>query len=95
MEPFPFLMPSHEPSGRPFLSAASGQIYWRDPLREATHLIGYHELRVWFEPDWGVGRVLAQRFPHCLIYSIPFESNTASLYRVPAWRPRPRLTAFV
>ena len=95
MEAFPFLNPLAGRIGRPFLSASSGQIHWRDPLRESTRLIGYHELRVWFEPDWGVARTLARRFPHCLIYSIPIESNTASLNHVPAWRPRPRLTAFI
>lgn len=88
-------MPSMGDGGRPLLGAPAGQIHWRDPLRESTRLIGYHELRVWFEPDWGIARTLARRFPHCLVYSIPIESSTISLYRVPAWRPRPRLTAFV
>jgi hypothetical protein len=54
----------------------------------AEQLIARHELRVWFEPDWRNGRYLARRFPHCLIYSIPVESNTLSLRKVPGWRPR-------
>jgi hypothetical protein len=61
----------------------------QDPVRQAIRLIARNELRVWFEPDWYIARTLASRFPHCLICSIPVESNTPSLHRIPGWRPRP------
>lgn len=59
-----------------------------DALRRAVYLIGKHELSVWFEPRWQDARFLARRFRHCAICSIPFESDTFSLHRIPAWRPR-------
>ncbi|HLK60083.1 MAG TPA: hypothetical protein VKU00_26215 [Chthonomonadaceae bacterium] len=70
-------------------AALSGQIVRQDPLQMAIRQIGRYELRCWFEPDWAAARYLAQRFPHCLICSIPVESNTINLHRVPGWRPRP------
>lgn len=67
----------------------SGLVYRQDSLRMAVHLIARHELRCWFEPDWANARYLARRFPHCMICSIPVESNTENLHRIPAWRSRP------
>lgn len=74
---------------RAYSSVTAGQILRRDPLQHAVYLIARHELRVWFEPEWHNARFLAKRFPHCLICSIPIESNTLSLRRIPGWRPRP------
>jgi hypothetical protein len=71
-------------------SATSGQIFYRDALRHSAYLIAKHELRVWFEPNWKDARLLARRFPHCMICSIPEESDTSSLHKVPAWRRRPQ-----
>ena len=65
------------------------QIIRQDPVQWSTRIIARHELRVWFEPRWQDGRVLARRFPRCLICSIPTESDTLNLHRVPKWRPRP------
>ncbi len=65
-----------------------GQILRREPLAFAAEQIARHEHRTWFEPHWGSARYLARRFPHCTIFSIPTESNTFNLHKVPAWRPK-------
>ena len=70
------------------MAGNAGQILRHDPFSMPAQLIARHELRVWFEPDWHQARLLARRFPHCLICSIPVESNTENLRRVPGWRPR-------
>jgi hypothetical protein len=72
-----------------YVSVNAGLIIRQDPLQQAVRLIARNELRVWFEPDWRNARFLAGRFRHCLICSIPLESNTPSLHRIPGWRPRP------
>jgi len=69
--------------------AATTQIVREDPVQQAIRIIAKHELRVWFEPRWTDARRLAARFPHCIIFSIPTESDTINLRRVPGWRPRP------
>lgn len=69
-------------------SVAYAQIIRQDPYQFSARMIARHELRIWFEPNWGVARRLARRFPYCLVCSIPFESDTAALHRVPGWRPR-------
>lgn len=69
----------------------AGQIVRQDPMQQAVRLISRHELRVWFEPNWAVGRRLARRFPSCMVCSLPEESNLVSLRRIPAWRPKPDL----
>jgi hypothetical protein len=66
-----------------------------DALAMSVRTISRHELRVWFEPDWGAARWLATRFPHCLIVSIPVESNTPNLTKTPGWRLRKSNNAFV
>jgi len=78
----------YQPGRRGPVSAHAALIIRQDPLQQAARLIAKHELRVWFEPNWRSARWLAARFPHCLICSIPEESNTPSLYRVPGWRPQ-------
>lgn len=70
--------------------ATSGQIFYRDALRHSAYMIAKYELRVWFEPNWRDARLLARRFPHCMICSIPEESDTPSLHKVPRWRRRPQ-----
>jgi hypothetical protein len=72
-----------------YQAAQSGQIVRQDSLRQAIYLIQKHELAVWFEPDWQNARFLSRRFRHCAICSIPIESNTLNLKRIPGWRPRP------
>ena len=67
-------------------SSTSGQLFYRDGLRHAAYLIAKHELRVWFEPNWRNARLLARQFPHCLVCSIPEESDTPSLHKIPGWR---------
>ncbi len=67
----------------------TAQIVREDPVQQAIRIIARHELRVWFEPRWSDARRLAIRFPRCLICSIPTESDTIDLRRVPGWRPRP------
>jgi hypothetical protein len=67
----------------------SGQIARQDALQHAVYLIQKHELAIWFEPNWQNGRFLARRFRHTTICSIPVESNTFNLKRIPGWRPRP------
>lgn len=57
-------------------------------LQQSIEIISRHELRVWFEPNWADARILAARFPHCLICSIPVESDTINRTRVPGWRKR-------
>jgi hypothetical protein len=69
--------------------APAGQIFYRDNLRHAAYLIAKHELSVWFEPNWQDARLLARRFPHCMICSIPTESDTPNLRKTPGWRKRP------
>ncbi|MCW3096935.1 MAG: hypothetical protein JWL77_2553 [Chthonomonadaceae bacterium] len=69
--------------------ATTVQIVREDPVQQAMQIIARHELRVWFEPRWADARRLAARFPRCLICSIPTESDTINLHRVPGWRPRP------
>ena len=82
--------------GRRVLTKENAAIILRqDPLHCAERLISRHELHIWFEPDWHLARRLAARFPHCFIYSIPVESNTASLHRVPGWRTRRTDSAFL
>ncbi len=73
---------------RRFPLTATTQIVREDPVQQAMRIIAKHELRVWFEPRWEDARRLAARFPHCLICSIPTESDTIHPRRVPAWRPR-------
>ncbi len=68
--------------------ATSGQLFYRDNLRHAAYLIARYELRVWFEPNWRDARQLARQFPHCTICSIPEESDTPSLHKIPGWRKR-------
>jgi hypothetical protein len=69
-------------------SAPAAQIIRHDPFQFSARMIARHELRVWFEPDWQPARRLARRFPYCAVCSIPAESNTESLRRIPGWRPR-------
>lgn len=66
-----------------------------DLTAASVRMISRYELRVWFEPDWYIARRLAARFPHCLVVSIPVESNTPNLTKTPAWRRRPHNNAFV
>lgn len=70
------------------LPGVPGQIFYRDNLRHAAYMIAKHELAVWFEPNWRDARILARRFPHCMVCSIPEESNTPNLRKTPAWRRR-------
>ena len=72
-----------------FQPARAGQIARQDSLQRAVYIIQKYELAVWFEPNWQNARFLAKRFRHTLICSIPVESDTAALQRVPGWRPRP------
>ncbi len=67
----------------------AGQIIRQDPVQQSMQIIAKHELRVWFEPQWADARRLADHFPRCLICSIPTESDTINLHRLPGWRPRP------
>ena len=67
----------------------------RDALSMAVEVISRNELRAWYEPDWRTARYLAARFPHCLICSIPEESNTPNMVRTPGWRRRPHNGAYV
>ena len=69
-------------------SANAAQIVRQSPLEQSAQIIARHELRVWFEPRWRDGCILAARFRHCLICSIPVESDTPALHRIPGWRPR-------
>jgi len=66
----------------------SALILRQDALRRATFMISKYELSIWFEPRWEHARILARRFPHTTICSIPEESDTPNLHRIPAWRPR-------
>ena len=66
-----------------------------DALGMAIEIIARNELRVWYEPDWGMARYLARRFPHCLVFSIPEESNTVNMHRTPGWRARRHNNAFL
>ena len=66
----------------------AARIVRQDPVQQAAQIIARHELRVWFEPRWADARRLAVRFPRCLICSIPTESDTINLHRVPGWRPQ-------
>lgn len=78
----------HFDGQRVVTAPTSGIILRRDAFQQAVRLISRHELHVWVEPSWRVGRLLARRFPRCSIYSIPIESDTLNLRRVPGWRPR-------
>ncbi len=69
--------------------ALSGQIARQNSLQHAVYVIQKHELAVWFEPNWQDARFLARRFRHCAVCSIPAESNTINLHRIPGWRTRP------
>lgn len=70
------------------VTVTAGKIYGQDPYAFSARMIARHELRVWFEPDWALARRLARRYPWCTICSIPYESNTPSLHKVPGWRPK-------
>ncbi|CCW34784.1 hypothetical protein [Chthonomonas calidirosea] len=59
-----------------------------DAYTYSASLIARYELTLWFEPEWRVAKALARRFPHCTVLSIPEESYTPSLFRVPGWRPK-------
>ncbi|HLH81112.1 MAG TPA: hypothetical protein VKV29_12625 [Chthonomonas sp.] len=59
-----------------------------DAYAYSSYLIAKYELTLWFEPEWKVARALARRFPYCTVLSIPEESVTPSLFRVPGWRPK-------
>lgn len=74
--------------GRAYQPVEAGQIIWQHPLEISVQTISKHELHIWFEPRWSDARYLARRFPHCLICSIPTESDTINLHRVPKWRPK-------
>ena len=73
-------------------AASAGQIVRQYPVQrsvqQSMQIIARHELHIWFEPRWSDGRRLAARFPRCLICSIPTESDTVNLHRVPGWRMR-------
>ena len=74
-------------SRRPvFTKAPTEQIFRYNPVHLGERLIARHELRVYFEPDWNAARYLAARFPYCLVFSIPPESNTSNLTKTPGWR---------
>ena len=76
-------------SGRPLSTKiTTEQIFRQNPIRMGERLIARHELRVYFEPDWQAARYLAARFPYCLVFSIPVESNTANLKKIPGWRKK-------
>jgi hypothetical protein len=66
----------------------AARIVRQEPVQQAAQIIARHELRVWFEPRWADARRLAIRFPRCLVCSIPTESDTINLHRVPGWRPQ-------
>lgn len=68
------------------LKPQAGFLFRADPISEAVRLLASGEFRAWFEPDWGRAYRLAILFPHCAIYSIPYESVSKTLYRTPAWR---------
>jgi hypothetical protein len=69
-------------------TVAATWILRRDPYVWSARFIARHELRIWFEPNWHLARRLAARYPTCLVCSIPVESDTASLRRIPGWRRR-------
>ena len=74
-------------SGRPVSTKiTTEQIFRHNPIAQGERLIARHELRVYFEPDWQAARYLAARFPYCLVFSIPAESNTINLRKTPGWR---------
>jgi hypothetical protein len=83
---FSYRWPGGPPSARGGVESAL--ILRQDAVRRAAYLISKHELSLWFEPRWEHARILARRFPHCTICSIPTESDTPNLHRVPGWRPR-------
>jgi hypothetical protein len=66
----------------------AGILFRSEPLAEAMRLLSSGQYRVWFEPQWSDARILARRYPHICIYSIPAESYTESIDRTPAWRTK-------
>jgi len=88
-DPFRFIYNGNAMRGRQSLSSPNmAQIVPNDAYQRAEYLISKHELALWFEPKWQTARLLARRFPHTMICSIPEESDTPNLYRVPGWRRR-------
>ncbi len=73
---------------RVYMRAAAGQILRRDGLQTSFHIVRTYQPSIWFEPNWQQGRLLARTFPHCRICSVPLESDTPNLRKVPGWRPR-------
>ncbi len=71
-----------------YMRAAAGQIQRRDGLQTAFHIVGTYRPSIWFEPDWQQGKLLAHAFPYCRVCSVPLESCTLNLKKVPGWRPR-------
>ncbi len=66
----------------------AGPVVWQSSVQLSQQCIAKHELRVWFEPRWQDALFLARHFPRCLICSIPTESDTENLRRLPGWRRR-------
>ena len=60
----------------------------KSALEQGTEMIARHELKIWWEPDWRTGMKLAKRFPDCTIVSVPIESDTVNLLKLPAWRAK-------
>ena len=82
-----FVLGGGDYSGRPVSTkATTEQIFRYSPLEQGERLIARHELRVYFEPDWNTARHLAARFPYCLVFSIPVESHSDNLRKIPGWR---------
>lgn len=82
-----FQFPGDRPSQRASANPTE-KVMRQQALEQSIQIIAKHELRIWFEPCWEDARLLAARFPHCVICSIPTESDTVNRTRVPGWRAR-------
>ena len=76
---------------RPQARAQSGGehelIEYRDRVTLAASLIRDHELRVWFEQDWGTALQISRLRPECTVFSVdPGALLVDRLGSQPPWR---------
>lgn len=91
-DPFKQLSEWYRDPGRDIPRDADSEIIiHQDPVAFAASLIQDHELRLWFEPDWALASLIAERCPACQVFSI--EAGAMLVDRLadpPPWRRRRR-----
>ncbi len=87
-DPFGSLRGFHNLMGQGRYQMTAGYILRRSSIQQARRLIEREMPYSWFEQNWYDARLLAREFRFCAIFSVPEESNTFALWKIPGWRPK-------